>query len=97
MQRGDHNQAMARALGTALALSALDFMKKEQEPIWSHYVEEIWEEWRTYEDTCENAPSYNAIYLWCLLMMLDLYPQKLKYFTQSKRAYALFQRYRDHY
>ncbi|EME27158.1 uncharacterized protein Gasu_52600 [Galdieria sulphuraria] len=96
MQRGDHNQAMARALGTALALSALDFMKKEQEPIWSHYVEEIWEEWRTYEDTCENAPSYNAIYLWCLLMMLDLYPQKLKYFTQSKRAYALFQRYRDH-
>ncbi|GJQ09557.1 hypothetical protein GpartN1_g1348.t1 [Galdieria partita] len=76
MQKGDHNQAMARALGTAQALSACDCIAKDQRSAWTSYVEEIWEEWRTYEDTCENAPSYNAIYFWCLLMILDLYPSK---------------------
>jgi len=95
MQRGDHNQAMARALGTAQALLTLHSMDAQQRNIWNTYIEETWEEWKSQEDTCENAPSYNAIYLWCLLMMLDLYPNQLKYFMHSKRARFVFERYRD--
>lgn len=95
MQKGDHNQAMARTLGTAQALKYLHFVKHEHQQVWSNHVDETWEEWRAYEDTCENAPSYNAIYFWCLLMILDLYPNKLKYFMESKRAYSVFKRYRD--
>eukprot|EP00871_Galdieria_phlegrea_P003047 jgi/Galph1/3743/GphlegSOOS_G2433.1 len=91
----DHNQAMSRALGTAMALSTFEQFQTSEYKYWREYIENVWDDWLEEEDTCENAPSYNAIYLWCLLMLTEHFPEKLNHLKTSAKAKSVFARFRD--
>ena len=91
LQRGDHNQAMCRALGTQLAVSL--FPDLDAEGKWSAYLDDVWNDWYELRDTTENAPNYNAIFLASMLRLAELTDREA--LLRDDRVRRMFERFRD--
>ena len=58
--RGPWNQAMSRAVGTAIALEA--FPDLDANGTWTQYASDVWTDFSSAHAYSENSPVYNAIF-----------------------------------